>query len=809
MQSQFESKVKGTVWLRVDGTNAADRTNVRVSGNFPVCNASDMPSGLRFVASNITKMPAYRGVSELKAAVIEPVDVRAHVAATRMVANDASLKHPIEVVLFKHHLDMYDVMEQVADGIAMSADEFTERHHRPAPSSKAIAVAPLNLPNEIVYRCINAFNRVRPYVQTYVRFGPPLISAANICIVAGQFTVDEITSNPYIVAVPDDETGKSIVGIDVADAIAHHIGMAPTAKVRMDAYAVVAVSKLSSDTSGCWHEPNAIIERMSNLLGKSTEWGPGAHDGVDAAMADAVSAVHKTADLPNGLERYADDADVCEIALVHRADQERRLATTLRTMHMTSERTRISQDALLQLGFLDEAVASGINSAQLRPSVAALLGDYTLLDETQRSVAKELMLTGVVCLVGGAGVGKTTTTRFVSRFLDVMVRNVLLCAPTNQAAKRMRAVTGIVTRTMHSAAYSRSDEVYHACIIDEASMGDIDIYVLLLEPKQTTLQYLLICGDDNQLPSVGMGAVLRDIVRSNTIATVRLENVYRQGDGADIARKSSMIPLGTFPREECTGDLSVEFCEDSNAACEKIVTGYADAVQRCGLMSTTMLAMRNLTVDRLNEMAQQIINPIGARAQDKCELVPTNPPDESEADKNKRIAWRVNDPVISRDKVVASGLQNGGRGTADSVIVKGDRGNAGGVIVKGDRGIVKKIVLAAPPSVAHKVEVHFESGDVHQYHRNCTKQLRHAYCITVHSSQGTEVDDVRFYMDSLYMASRQIFYTGVTRAKRSAHVFTTLNTLKKAVYHCSNEERKTHLTELLLLAAPTENNDAP
>lgn len=414
------------------------------------------------------------------------------------------------------------------------------------------------------------------------------------------------------------------------------------------------------------------------------------------------------------------------------------------------------------------------------------------LDELQRMAIREAASKGVMVVTGGPGTGKTTTINTMIRYFENKGMDIKLAAPTGRAAKRMTEATGHEAQTIHrllelsgalsedstGAIFERNELnplETDVVIIDEMSMVDIFLMNNLLKaiPKGTKL---ILVGDANQLPSVGPGCVLKDIIESGAVKVVTLSKIFRQEAAGDIVINAHKINKG----ERFTiGPSSREFPfikrGDSNAIINAMVTLIREKLPAYTgsdineIQVLTPTRKGNLGVERLNGILQSYLNP---KAEHKIEKE-INGVVFREGDKvmqiknNYKISWEV-------------------RGRHGIVV---DEGLG---VFNGDMGIIDNVNL-----FASELTVKFEDDKYVTYSFKEVEELEHAYAVTVHKSQGSEYPAVVLpLLDGPKMLmNRNILYTAVTRAKKCICVVGSDDTFYEMVANENEQKRYSSLAK--------------
>lgn len=416
----------------------------------------------------------------------------------------------------------------------------------------------------------------------------------------------------------------------------------------------------------------------------------------------------------------------------------------------------------------------------------------TILDEMQKKAVTEAASHGLFILTGGPGTGKTTTINAIIRFFEGEGVELRLAAPTGRAAKRMTEATGYEAQTIHRMLElnglpeeEREGQAVHfernaenpldadAIIIDEMSMVDINLmHSLLLAVTAGTR--LILVGDENQLPSVGPGNVLRDIIRSREFSVVELKKIFRQASESDIVVNAHKINRG----EQVTlSNKSRDFFflkrQDADIIIRVVIALIQEKLPRYveakpfDIQVLTPMRKGLLGVERLNQILQRYLNP----------------PDSSKKEKELgQGLFREGDKVMQiRNNYQLEWEIRGRYG------IPVDKGVG---VFNGDTGILKSI-----NEFSETAEVEFEDGRCAEYSFKQLEELELAYAVTIHKSQGSEYPAVVIPLLSgpRMLLNRNLLYTAVTRARKCVTLVGSEETFREMIKNEKQQRRYSSL----------------
>ena len=413
------------------------------------------------------------------------------------------------------------------------------------------------------------------------------------------------------------------------------------------------------------------------------------------------------------------------------------------------------------------------------------------LDEHQMTAVKEAVRNGLLIITGGPGTGKTTTINTIIKYFEMEGLDIFLAAPTGRAAKRMSETTGFEARTIHrmlelnggvdgAAGFERNEQnplETDVVIIDEMSMVDISLMHALLKAVAVGTRLILV-GDVNQLPSVGPGSVLRDIIRSHECNVVMLTKIFRQASTSDIIVNAHKINQG----EEVTLDnKSMDFFFLKRYDADVIISVVLQLIKQklpkfvdatpYDIQVLTPMRKGLLGVERLNGILQRYLNPPSPQKREKehGDILFREGDKIMQTRNNYQLEWEIRTKYgLSVDK-----------GTG---------------VFNGDMGIVREI-----NDFAETMTVEFDEGRMVEYPYKLLDELELAYAITIHKSQGSEYPAVVIPLLSgpSMLMNRNLLYTAVTRARKCVTPVGNEVTFAQMVQNTSQQKRYSGLCDRL------------
>ena len=592
-------------------------------------------------------------------------------------------------------------------------------------------------------------SEMRKVMMFLQKYGISLNLGAKIYQKYGDSVYSVLQENPYRLA--DDISG---VGFKIADEIAYRIGIHTDSDYRIKSG--LSYTLLQAGGEGHVYLPKEeLFKRAEQLLG------------VDASY----------------MEKHLVDLSM-ERKIIQKEEKGQVLVYLAQYYYLELNTARMLRELDIDCPEDEERVERRISQIQKETG--------TVLDEMQEKAVKEAAGHGLLVLTGGPGTGKTTTINAIIRFFESEGAELRLAAPTGRAAKRMTEATGYEAQTIHRMLEltgmpedDREGQPVHfernaenpmeadVIIIDEMSMVDIHLMHSLLMAVTAGTRLILV-GDENQLPSVGPGNVLRDIIRSGQFPVVELKKIFRQASESDIVVNAHKIHRGEqveinnksrdfFFLKRYDADIIIRVVI---ALIQEKLPKYVEA-KPFEIQVLTPMRKGLLGVERLNQILQRYLNP----------------PDPSK--KEKEIGqglFREGDKVMQiRNNYQLEWEVRGRYG------IPVDKGVG---VFNGDTGIIRMI-----NEFAELAEVEFEDGRYAQYTFKQLDELELAYAVTIHKSQGSEYPAVIIPILSgpRMLMNRNLLYTAVTRARKCVTVVGSEETFREMI---NNEKQQRRYSSL-------------
>ncbi len=536
-------------------------------------------------------------------------------------------------------------------------------------------------------------------------------------------SIAKVKENPYQLA--DDIWG---IGFNTADSIASKMGYEKNDPRRCRSGILYALNELAED-GHVYAEPNQLVEAATKLL-----------DAEEAPVRQALATMIETKDV-------IADNDVIYLPPFYHAEN----GSAKRLQSLLADTSLFNSDIAAE-----PEAEYGVKSGGI------------VYDEVQQAAIQKALDSKVMVLTGGPGTGKTTTTQGIIAAFKARHMSILLAAPTGRAAKRMTEATGMEAKTIHRLleynpmdGYKRNNEnplEGDALIVDECSMIDILLFYNLMKAIPSNMRLILV-GDIDQLPSVGAGNVLRDIIDSQQISVVRLTRIFRQAQSSRIVMNAHAINAGHFPNIKNGLDTDFFFINQEDA----------------------------------DEMVKLIIGLVRERLPKKYGYPPKEIQVLTPMQRGTVGAGNLNIELQNALNPTGLSLTRGGYTFRQGDKVMQIRNNYDKNVFNGDIGYI-----TAVDTNERTLTVTFDSRLV-EYDITELDEIVLAYAVTIHKSQGSEFPVVVMpvTMKHFVMLQRNLIYTGITRAKKICVLVGTTKALAYAIKQNTVSKRNTKLKERL------------
>lgn len=563
--------------------------------------------------------------------------------------------------------------------------------------------------------------------------------------------VQIIKENPYKLA--EDIPG---VGFKTADKIALNLGLSEKSPQRIKAGILYALTEAASN-GHTFFIYDELLRLSSNILN--------------------ISEIE--------FERHISDLIIERKVTLKEVNDERRIYNNnLYYMELEVARKLLDLNAESSTDF--DLMESKVKNIEKRSGI--------VLDDLQRKAVYEAVESGLVVITGGPGTGKTTTINTIIKLFEEEDMEVLLAAPTGRAAKRMTETTNREAQTIHrlleingnpedggTMKFERNEEYpleADAIIIDEMSMVDIYLMYSLLKAIPLGTRLILV-GDVNQLPSVGPGKVLKDIINSEKFKVVRLNKIFRQALESDIIKNAHKINAGELIKLDNNSKDFFLIRHDRALNIQRAIISlvldklpnYVNAT-KYDIQVLTPMRKGELGVEGLNKIMQQYINPASASKKEK---------------RWGDVLFREGDKVmqIKNDYQLEWKICN----------KRGFEIRTGSGIFNGDCGIIKEI-----NDFAETITVEYEEGKLVEYTNSNLDEIELAYAITIHKSQGSEYPAVIIPLlrGPYLLFTKNLLYTAVTRARKCVTIVGSESAIVDMIKNESEMRRNTGLADMII-----------
>lgn len=586
--------------------------------------------------------------------------------------------------------------------------------------------------------------------------------AAKIYKQYGNDSIAVMKENPYRLA--DDIWG---IGFRTADQIAGKLGFDKESYLRLRSGLMYTLSELSNE--------GHVYAAKQQLIDKASELLEAAPEKIIITMDDMLKKgeliqeknIVKTDDKGNVVEAiylppfyFAEVGVAAKLKKLAQSPASDRLFTKLMEARKSTGNDKLSVNVEL----IEEKVGMKY-------------------DEIQADAIRQAALAKVMVLTGGPGTGKTTTTHGIISAYKAYGLKILLAAPTGRAAKRMTEATGLEAKTIHRLLECKPPEGYQrneenplegdVLIIDECSMIDIVLMNSLLKAIPPTMRLIMV-GDIDQLPSVGAGNVLRDIIDSGTFPVIRLTRIFRQAQTSRIIMNAHRINEGRMP--DISNGRASDFFFMENEDAESVVPQIVE------LVKNKLPGYYHVAASQIQVLTPMQRGVVGATNLNLSLQEALNPPEHE-------IFMRGRGAVtMPKDCLRRSGYAY----RAEDKVMQ-IKNNYDKEVFNGDIGIIESVNMED-----RSLKVSFDGRSV-EYDITELDELVHAYATTIHKAQGSEYPIVVMpvLMNHYVMLQRNLIYTGITRAKKVMVIVGTKRALSYAVNNVTVTKRNTLLKERL------------
>lgn len=609
----------------------------------------------------------------------------------------------------------------------------------------------------------------------------------------GDKVYEILKENPYKIA--EDISG---IGFKAADDIARKMGIGTDSVYRLRS-ALVYVLNMASSEGHMYLPKEMLIRKAVELTRESLIGGP--NGTVYSDLLESNYGYAEYADASSAKSVFEEAAEVIEEQLFELAIESKIIIKEIDGVQAVYNNVNYYVELNTARMLMDLQLRYEMSESEIETAIAEIEKDEDIvLDDMQRNALKSAITAGVAVITGGPGTGKTTIIDAIIKYYSKQGMEIKLCAPTGRAAKRMTESTGWPAQTIHrllefngaleddrdrskGLKFGRNSSNPLECdaiIVDEMSMVDSYIFCSLLQAIIYGTRLILV-GDVNQLPSVGAGNVLKDIINSDCFPVTVLTKIFRQENGSDIVYNAHRINRGEHLE---INNKSKDFFFIPRNGAPNIIREVRELVSENlpkylginpqEIQVLTPMRKYEVGVENMNMRLQEYLNP---RAYNK-----------PQKDKNE-IIFRLGDKVMQIKNNYKQEWKIYGDST--STAGKGFVVDEGVGVFNGDVGTVTNI-----SDYDEEITVLFDDGRETVYTYSDLDELEHAFAVTIHKSQGSEYPAVVIPLMTgpKKLLNRNLIYTAITRAKRMVVIVGNINMVNQMIENTEEQKRYTSLS---------------
>jgi exodeoxyribonuclease V alpha subunit len=578
---------------------------------------------------------------------------------------------------------------------------------------------------DIIYQVITDNKNIQEKILFFLNNGLTMDMTLKIIAILGEKAVENVKENPYVLMEKIER-----LGFKKNDAFALNLGIRPDDPVRLEAAAMFVLSECIFASGNTYINRDVLFEQIRRRF-----------EGENFILDQ------------ENFQKTLDELTIKKKILVEKD----------RIFHFQIyyEECRLAERIA---GLFKNDLIKAYEPEEIKQAFQKVITESKIeYSEKQRLAISSAFTEPVVIITGGPGTGKTTIVHAIIRmFLELsggnenMIEEIALLAPTGRAAKRLKESTGINAMTIHRFLEYQGNNVYEfgednltssrLIIIDEASMMDVSLAYRLFTSMNPNARIILV-GDVDQLPSVGPGQVLADMINTRLIKVIRLDKIHRQAENSNIIRLAHEINEGQLPEDILEKLPDRNFIPTEEEYISSMIKKIVEMTYNKGIdLSKNFQILVPLYrgpngINEINKMVQEIVNPLTF---------------DSEEIDNLGRKFRVNDKVIQLVNRTEKQVMNGDIGIINSFLYQNGKKNG--------------------------LTVLYDIGPVN-YTMDELEDISHAYAISIHKSQGSEFNIVLMPISSSYtiMLKRKLIYTGITRAKKTLLMLGNIKSLNRGI----------------------------